>query len=140
GSAPADHVSKVPPLLPAKPATKTETASPLGKPAIAPVPIAANPESVTPAPSAIAARMPHPAVDTKSGQVSTAPLPSASADRVQSPISPDTEAASAAPAPVTPAPLPHADMTRVVPTTSPQGIISREVCNQLPSLGEIAQC
>ena len=43
-------------------------------------------------------------------------------------------------APPIPLLVPRANAAGATPATSPDGMLTREVCNQLPSLGEIAQC
>lgn len=86
------------------------------------------------------AAVPHASVGTKSGQVSTEPLRSVPANTVEAPVSSAaTSAIATSPAQVTPKPLPQTDVVGV-PATAPDGVLTREVCNQLPSLGEIAQC
>lgn len=51
-----------------------------------------------------------------------------------------TAADNTASAPPIPPAVPHADVSGAAPTAPPDGVLTREVCNQLPSLGEIAQC
>lgn len=48
--------------------------------------------------------------------------------------------AKATAAPPIPQLVPRANASNVAATTAPDGVLTREVCNQLPSLGEIAQC
>lgn len=50
-----------------------------------------------------------------------------------------TSAKATSPAQVTPKPLPQTNAVGV-PITVSDGVLTREVCNQLPSLGEVAQC
>ncbi|GEM_PF-797868 len=54
-------------------------------------------------------------------------------------VQPPVEAKAATP-PTMPQLVPRADVGDVAPPTTPDGVLTREVCNQLPSLGEIAQC
>ncbi|HKO19863.1 MAG TPA: SdrD B-like domain-containing protein, partial [Acidobacteriaceae bacterium] len=68
------------------------------------------------------------------------PLPSIPTNTVQAPIPvAATSTTATSPAQVTPKPLPQTDAVGV-PTTVPDGVLTREVCNQMPSLGEVAQC
>ncbi|HKR31905.1 MAG TPA: hypothetical protein VJT08_15600, partial [Terriglobales bacterium] len=45
-----------------------------------------------------------------------------------------------APVPPIPPVLPRTDVSGAAPTAPPDAVLTREICNQLPSLGEIAQC
>ncbi len=72
-----------------------------------------------------------------------APTQSIDALPAITPIPSPAEAASnadATAAPPTPHHVPHADVTNAAPSASPDGVLTRELCNELPSLGEIAQC
>jgi hypothetical protein len=68
-------------------------------------------------------------------------LPSAAPDTVQSSDQlAASPAAATSPVPATPQPPQRNDLAGAVPSASPDGTLTRELCNQLPSLGEIAQC
>ena len=79
----------------------------------------------------------HNGPETEAGE-SAAPIvvPPATTPSASAPRPTATADASAAP----PQPAPRAVFPGAVPTVAPDGALTREVCNQLPSLGEIAQC
>lgn len=69
----------------------------------------------------------------------TAESPVSSASPGESATRP-TAVDNVAPVPPIPPVLPRTDVTGAAPTAPPDAVLTREICNQLPSLGEIAQC
>ena len=141
-SAPANEVTTInhPPFV--QPATNTGSVSPKSHPESNPLPIPAKePESRTETKAAVATAMPRAPVNPKPGQASTGVLPSTAPESAQSPDQvAESPAAATLPVQVTPQPPQRDDVAGALPNASPDGVLTREVCNQLPSLGEIAQC